>query len=134
MSSCKEGVYLYDAKEHALIPAAAGDSRALVMAPRPAGGAGGRPAMPAADRPPSVPVLLVLVSDISRFRSGSQELRLEWAAIDTGIVSQNISLFCAAAGLATRPRASMDREKIRSLLKLKDTQYPLLNHPVGHGK
>jgi nitroreductase len=80
------------------------------------------------------PVVLLLVSDISRFRAGAQELKLEWAAIDTGIVSQNISIFCAATGLGTRPRASMDREKLRSLLQFKDTQYPLLNHPVGYKK
>ena len=57
-----------------------------------------------------------------------------WAAIGTDIVSQNISLFCAAAGLGMRPRASMSKEKIKELLKLSDTQYPLLNHPVGHLK
>jgi hypothetical protein len=49
-------------------------------------------------------------------------------------VSQNISLFCAATGLKTRPRASMDKEKLKGLLKLKDTQYVLLNHPVGYSK
>jgi len=80
------------------------------------------------------PVVLLLVSDISRFRAGTQELKLEWAAIDTGIVSQNISIFCAAIELGTRPRASMDRDKLRSLLQLRDTQYPLLNHPVGYKK
>src|SRR5512136_1307862 len=80
------------------------------------------------------PVLLVLVSDISRFSRGEIALKLEWAAIDTGIVSQNISLFCAATGIGTRPRASMDRAKIRELLKLSETQYPLLNHPVGYKK
>ncbi len=80
------------------------------------------------------PVVLLLVTDISRFRFGPEELKREWGAIDVGIVSQNISIFCAAVGLGTRPRASMDREKIRALLKLKETQFPLLNHPVGHKK
>jgi len=40
----------------------------------------------------------------------------------------------AATGLGTRPRASMSKEKIKELLKLSDTQYPLLNHPVGYPK
>ena len=62
------------------------------------------------------------------------DLKYEWGAIDAGIVSQNISLFCAATGLKTRPRASMDKEKVKELLKLKDTQYVLLNHPVGYAK
>ncbi len=91
--------------------------------------------MPPQRRPESnPPVQIILVSDISRFRMGSQDLKLEWAAIDAGIVSQNISLFCAATGLKTRPRASMDREKIKQLLNLKETQYVLLNHPVGYAK
>jgi len=76
----------------------------------------------------------MLISDTSRFRGGTPELKLEWGAIDTGIVSQNIALFCAATGMATRPRASFDREAIKSILKLKDTQYPFLNHPIGYPK
>jgi len=28
----------------------------------------------------------------------------------------------------------MDKAKIKELLKLSDTQYPLLNHPVGYPK
>ena len=65
---------------------------------------------------------------------GPKDLKYEWGAIDTGIVSQNISLFCAATGLKTRPRASMDKEKIKNLLKLKDTQFVFLNHPIGYAK
>jgi nitroreductase len=74
------------------------------------------------------------VSDNGRFGGGTPELKKEWGAIDTGIVSQNIALFCAATGMATRPRASIDKDRIRSLLKLKDTQYPILNHPIGYPK
>lgn len=148
----KEGAYLYDAARQALVPVTAGDHRQEVVMP-PAGGPGGpggpppaKPGeapMPKPQGPPGAkpgppptpaPVLLVLVSDVSRFRGGTPELKKELGAIDTGIVSQNISLFCAATGLATRPRATMDREKIRTLLKLKDTQFPMLNHPVGHSK
>jgi SagB-type dehydrogenase family enzyme len=125
----EDGVYLYDAAGQALVPVAAGDHRQEVVAP-PAGPPGAKPGTP----PTPAPVLIVLVSDVSRFRGGTPELKKEWGAIDTGIVSQNIALFCAATGLATRPRASMDRDKIRTLLKLKDTQFPMLNHPVGHSK
>ena len=146
----KAGAFLYDAAAHALVPVLAGDHRSELMMMRP-GGPGGKPgakpeAKPQAPPPgakPSggpggpqspAPVQIILVSDISRFRMGETPLKLEWAAIDTGIVSQNISLFCAATGLATRPRASMSREKIKELLRLSDTQYPLLNHPVGYPK
>jgi nitroreductase len=148
----KVGAYLYDAKAHALVPVLAGDHLSEIMMMRPGGpgGPGAPGAKPAAKPeakpagqpgpggpggPPSqAPIQLILVSDISRFRMGETALKLEWAAIDTGIVSQNISLFCAGTGLGTRPRASMDKAKIKELLKLSDTQYPLLNHPVGYLK
>ena len=145
----KDGAYLYDAAQHALVPVVAGDHRAEVTA-RPGGGPGGPPgakpgtpppAKPAgppgggpAGPPSQPPVQIFLVSDIARFTRGEQNLKLEWANIDVGIVSQNISLFCAATGLGTRPRAGMNKDLVRTLLKLKDTQYPILNHPVGYLK
>ena len=75
------------------------------------------------------PVCLVMVADLSKF--GGEVLM---PALDAGIVSQNISLFCSGTGLVTVPRASMDQAKLKSGLKLKDTQRPLINHPVGYAK
>jgi len=80
------------------------------------------------------PVICLLVSDISRFRAGEDSLKLVWAAIDAGIVSQNINIFCAATGLTTRPRASMNQEKLREVLQLTDTQHLMLNNPVSYRK
>ena len=74
-------------------------------------------------------VCLVMVADLSKF--GGEVLM---PALDAGIVSQNISLFCSGTGLVTVPRASMDQAKLKSGLKLKDTQRPLINHPVGYAK
>ncbi len=98
-----EGSYLYDAVKHALLLVSAGDHRALV--------AGRQENMAKA------PVFLVLVSDISRFRGDDDSLKMIWAAVDVGTVSQNIALFCSGTGLETRPRASMDQEKLRQVLK-----------------
>lgn len=141
----KDGVYLYEAKSHSLVEVVAGDQRSLFFQPRPPrpagpGQPGQQPPTPPAGAPgpqqqmTMAPVVLLLVSDISRFRGGSDEMKKEWAALDTGIVSQNISIFCAGVGLNTRPRSGMDRDKIRELLKLKETQLPLLNHPVSYKK
>ena len=140
----KTGVYLYDAANHALNPVVGGDHReAIRMAPGgarsggpPAGAPPGRPAGapprgPGAPSSPA-PINLILVSDTSRFGAGTPELKYEWGAIDTGLVSQNIALFCAAKGLGTRPRASISKDNLRKLLKLKDTQFPFLEHPVGY--
>ena len=54
----------------------------------------------------------------------------EWSDRDLSLQD----LFCAAIGIATRPRASMDKEAIRNLLGLGHTQYVFLNHPIGYPK
>ena len=82
----------------------------------------------------SAPVSLVLVSDLSRFGDTKNAHTQLMGAMDAGIVSQNISLFCSAARLATVPRASMDLARLKTALKLKDTQMPMMNHPVGYFK
>jgi nitroreductase len=111
-----DGIYLYDAPKHVLNQVVAGDYRVL-------------------PGKTDAPVNLVLITDISKFRAGNDSLKIGWGNIDAGIVSQNISLFCSATGLKTRPRASFPgAEKIRELLKLKGSQYILLNHPVGYKK
>lgn len=79
---------------------------------------------PADCRLRGAPVTLYLAA---RAEAGSN-----WAYIDTGIVSQNISLFAAAFGLATVPQGSMPREKIIKDLNLTDKQLLILNHPVGY--
>lgn len=116
----KNGVYFYDAKTNTLVARIEGDNRAMV--------AGAQPAFAKA------PVMLLLVSDISRFRGDDTARKLSWAAMDAGIISENICLFCSGAGLVTRPRAFMETEKIKQLLNLSSTQYPLLNNPVGYAE
>ena len=114
----KKAAYVYDAKQHSLKKVADGDYRNLV--------AGRQESMA------SAPVFCLLVSDISRFRNGEENAKLEWAAMDAGIVSQNISVFCASIGLKTRPRVTMEKKKLRDVLQLKASQYLMLNHPVSY--
>ena len=113
----KSGAYLYDARNHLLASVVEGDYRKAV--------AGRQEGMA------NAPAMLVLVSDISRFGSGTDSSKILMSYADAGIVSQNINLFCAASGLATVPRGTMDSEKLREILKLKDSQYPILNNPVA---
>jgi len=112
------GAYLYNHMTHTLEPIAAGDHRGLVV---------GRQATMA-----NAPVMIVLVSDISRFPSGDETQRLRLGAMDAGIVSQNIAIACAGLGLATRPRASMMFAELNALLRLNEHQRLMLNHPVGY--
>jgi hypothetical protein len=114
----EQGIYLYDAKENLLKPVAGGDNRKLLA---------GRQLNIA-----TAPVILLLVSDISRFKGGDISTKMVWAAEDAGIVSQNISIFCAGTGMVTRCRAFMDKEQLKTLLKLNENQILMLNHPVSY--
>ena len=116
----KSGAFLYDAKKHQLDLVTSGDYRLQVA---------GRQ-----DNFASAPVFCVLVSDISRFKSGTDSLKLSWAALDAGIISQNIGLFCAGNGFATHPRVTMDVPKLRATLKLKASQYLMINNLVAYKK
>jgi SagB-type dehydrogenase family enzyme len=113
-----EGVYLYDAVKNILNPVVAGDNRVLVAGSQ--------------ENVVKAPVMLLLVSDISRFKFPDESMKLDAAAKDAGIVSQNINIFCAGLGLYTRTRGTMDIVKIKTLLNLKDSQRPMLNNPVGY--
>lgn len=113
----KDGAYLYDAKENSL-------KRVSTVDLRPAVGG-------SQEFVKHAPLSLVLVSDISRFPGDDKEHKTLLGAMDVGIVSQNISLFCAATGLVTVPRASMDADALKAALRLSDSQLPLMNHPVG---
>jgi SagB-type dehydrogenase family enzyme len=114
----QEGVYLYDGVNNVLNPVADGDFRISVAGSQ--------------ENVATAPVMLLLVSDISRFKFQDNAMKLDAAAKDAGIVSQNINIFCAGLGLYTRTRGTMDADKIRTILKLKDSQHPMLNNPVGY--
>lgn len=116
----KGGVYCYDAPTHTLKGIAGGDHRGLID-----------PRATATSAKP--PVGLVLVSDISKF-AGHNEKALQMGALDAGIVSQNINIFCAGKGLSTVPRMSMDEDGLKKVLNLTADQALMLNNPVGYPK
>ena len=116
----QKGTYLYNATKHVLELIAEGDYRKLAAGKQ--------------DYVAIAPVICLLVSDISRFPNGDDSQRMVWAAEDAGIVSQNISVFCASVDFSTRCRASMDKENLGDLLKLQDSQHLMLNNPVSYKK
>ncbi|MDR2027426.1 MAG: SagB/ThcOx family dehydrogenase [Prevotellaceae bacterium] len=116
----EEGSYLYDARAHELKPVAEGDHRPLI-----------------ADTQESIkdaPVCLLMVSDLSRFTGVDSETQKHWGALDAGIVSQNIMLFASGCGFVTVPRAYMKKDELKKVLKLSETQMPMINNPVGYAK
>lgn len=122
---CKgDGAYLYDASKNEMKQVSTKDLRPLMNG----------------NRPNDAPVLLLLVADLSRYKNYNPEKpeankRLyDMSALDAGIVSQNISIFCSAAGLGTRPRVGMDGDALRKELNLKTSQITWLNHLIGYPK
>ena len=116
----KDGIYLYNPLTNILNPLVKGDYRTLVADKQ--------------DWVKNAPVIILLVSEMSKFPVKDEYKKMELAAIDAGIVSQNINLFCSGTGLITRVRATMDTLKLIELLKLSPTQKLLLNNPVGYPK
>lgn len=99
----------------------------------PGGAAGGSPAGPGGGtRASNFTVDLLLVADPAKYRAGSDDLKKEWGAFSAGMIAQNVMLFCSANDLGTRPRAAFDKAKLKTLLKLKDTQNPVIELPVGY--
>lgn len=112
-------VCLYDHKTHSLKTVAKGDHRKLIAKGQ--------------DFVLTAPVTLLLVVNLNMYDK-IEDIAFLTGDADAGIVSQNINLFCAAYGLSTVTRATMDHEAIQKLLGLVDNQYPALNNPVGYSK
>jgi len=113
----EKSVSLYDPQANTLTQVASGDHRGIMASGQ--------------DFVKNAPVVLLMVADMDKFRSNNQHA--QWmVAVDTGIVCENINLFCSAAGLCTVPRGTMDSKAISTLLGLNDNQIPLINNPVGY--
>ena len=115
----KEGVYLYNAKEHALEPVMKGDFYPPIVSGQ--------------DFVNDAPVVLLLVSDFDKIKGdGSSPVYI--SGLNAGIMSQNISLFCSGKNMVTVPRGFMDKEALKKAFNLRVNQHILLNHPVGYPK
>lgn len=111
-----EGAYEYDAKAHALTSVAAGDIRTLT----------GKQSYFK-----DAAINLVYVADLSKMDGGDETQKMQLASMDTGYISQNVYLYCAAEGLATVYRVSIDKPKLAELLKLKPDQRIIGAQTVG---
>ena len=111
----KSGAYRYDAKENALVKVCDEDLRSAVAAQQ---------AFAA-----TAPVSILIAADVSD--PVYKDARSTLTHYDAGIVSGNIYLYCAANGLATVCRGSMDREALKKALNLPDSVILHLNHPIG---
>ncbi len=114
-----DGLYLYDAKGHLLIPVIPEDIRALT---------GVQPFVKDAA------LNLIFVADLtkmSRLKAADADF---YAAADTGFISQNVYLYCASAGLATVVRSSIDKPALAKAMKLQPNQKIIFAQTVGYPK
>ncbi len=114
-----DGLYLYDAKAHALMPVLAQDIRA---------------ATGLQDFVKDVPVNLIYVADFTRMGNASPDDKVFYSAADTGFISQNVYLYCASEGLATVVRNLIDKPALAKLMKLRPDQKVILSQSVGYPK
>jgi len=121
-----KGLYLYDAPANLLNPVLPDDIRGLT----------GIPAQPYVK---DAAVNLVYVADYSKmknyfFGTVREEVKDLYTAAATGLISENVYLFCAAEGLATVVRAEIDRPALASVMKLRADQKIILAQSVGYPK
>ena len=114
-----EGLYLYDAKAHALDLAARADVR------RDTG---------YQDFVDEAPLDLVFVADHARMKLVAASMREPYAWVAAGAMSQNCYLHCASAGLASVIRAWMDRDALARAMGLDPDKQVLLAQTVGWPK
>jgi SagB-type dehydrogenase family enzyme len=114
--SNKDGLYRYDAQQHALITMHNRDIRAIT---------GTQPYVGTA------PVNLIIVADLSKMGADLQA-NLQTANIDAGYVSQNIYLYCASENLATVVRGSVDRQKLAAEMGLTPNFHIVVAQTVGY--
>lgn len=115
----KDAVYEYDAAKHALIQRVAGDHRALMA---------GTEAFNQ-DFVLDAPTVILFVADLSDLADDDGTRAA--AFVDAGIACENLNLACSAAGIATVPRITMDKEGVARLLGLSPEQIPVINNPIG---
>jgi len=111
----QSGLYLYNAKDHILdlvlnedIRSATGSQKFVSKAA----------------------LNLVYVADYSKAK-GDDDSKKFYSATDTGFISQNVYLYCAAEGLATVVRGWVDREALAEKMRLCPEQHVVLAQTVG---
>jgi len=114
-----DGVWLYDPKQHALLPHLAQDIRAQTGTQ---------------DFAATAPLDLVYVAHGERMQDLSAEDRRLYASVDAGFIGQNVYLFCASEGLATVFRGAVDHTKLAVAMRLPESAFVTFAQTVGYPK
>jgi SagB-type dehydrogenase family enzyme len=112
-----DGLYLYDAKANRLNPVLNEDVRA---------------ATGTQDFVKNAPVNLVYVADLAKTHDAGPDEQTLYNGVDTGVIVQNVYLFCASEGLASVVRGSVDRTALAKVMKLRPNQRIIVAQTVGY--
>jgi nitroreductase len=112
-----DGLWLYDAKQHALVAHPAGDIRAHT----------GRQDFPAV-----APLNLVYVAHGERMKELTTENRRLFCSVGAGFIGQNVYLYCASAGLVTVFRGAVDYPALARAMRLPEEQFVTFAQTVGY--
>jgi SagB-type dehydrogenase family enzyme len=116
----EKGLFLYDEINHQLIQILSEDLR---------GNIGTQKMMH------SVPVGLIYVSDFSKMKNflfRNDEQRWFFSGADTGFISQNVYLYCAARNLSTAVLGLVNREKLHKVIGLKEHEKIVFTQVIGY--
>jgi SagB-type dehydrogenase family enzyme len=112
-----EGVYVYQAQQHSLMPVLARDVRPLAATQGYA---------------QKAPINLVYISDYGKMDDRFGTKKSIYSAFHAGSISQNVYLYCASAGLGAVVRDGVDREALSKALNLRDNQTIVMVQTVGY--
>ncbi|NLF42114.1 MAG: SagB/ThcOx family dehydrogenase [Bacteroidales bacterium] len=112
-----QAVYIYNAKENSLDFHIAGDFRKET----------GKQGFVK-----DAPINLVFVADYERMGNRDEDSRNWYAGVDAGYISQNVYLYCASENLNTVVRASLDKDALKSAIKLRPSQHIVFAQTVGY--
>ena len=114
-----DGLYLYGAKAHMLMPILKDDIRVMTGTQ---------------SYVKDAPVNLVYVADYAKAGASPMEEKDLWSACDTGFIAQNVYLYCTSEGLTTVVRGLIDKPALAKVMKLRPDQKIILAQSVGYPK
>ena len=124
-----DGVFVYDAINHALKVVTKEDVRATA-------GLEGSGQMKQ-EFAKTAPLSLVYVADMAKTKGmkyQGQDVGIPWTYTGAGAIAQNVYLFCASEGLACILRAMLDEVQVAKTFKLGPDQKVLLTQTIAQFK
>lgn len=115
----RDGVFLYNPEEHALIQISGQDQREK---------AGTQDFVKVAA------VNLIYVSDFDKLGDSPDNIKTMTAASHCGFIGQNVYLYCASEGLISVFRAMIDKDKAAELLQLEGNKHIIYSQSVGYSE